>query len=107
MMAHEMTMTLQDDEYAAIAAEAKKSGKSIESLIHEVLTQRFLSSAAPTQLTTNRDIYAYLQQAGITENVPSGEPDAPDVEAERVRLAALFGQGKPMSEMVIEDRGPY
>ena len=35
-----------------------------------------------------------------------GQPDTPQEEAERKRLAQLFGQGKLASEMVIEDRCP-
>lgn len=48
----------------------------------------------------------YLFSEGVIEHIPTGEPITPEEEAERERLALLFGQGKPVSEMVIEDRGP-
>jgi hypothetical protein len=31
----------------------------------------------------------------------------PEEQAERERLGQVFAGGKPMSEMIIEDRGPY
>ena len=41
--------------------------------------------------------------------MPTGHANFEEVESERKRLADLLGQagGKPASEMVIEDRGPY
>ena len=54
----------------------------------------------------SREIQEYLYREGIIEHIPMGEPDIPQEEAERKRLAQLFGQGKLASEMVIEGRGP-
>jgi len=99
-MAYQMTVTLTDAEYAALSKEAAKSGKPIESLMHDVLVQHIKPSI------TGREIQEYLYREGLIERVPSNEPDAPETEIERERLAYLFSQGKPASEMVIEDRGP-
>lgn len=115
-MAYQMTVTLTDAEYTALAEEAAKSGKSIEtilhemeveSLFHETLAQRLQLSAPAQRSFTRQEIQEYLYREGITENIPTNESDTVEEEAEQERLAALFGQGKPVSEMIIEDRGPY
>jgi len=38
-MAYQIIMTLTDSEYAALSAEAEKSGKPLESFLHVLLTQ--------------------------------------------------------------------
>ncbi|MEO8973298.1 MAG: hypothetical protein ABI406_17065 [Ktedonobacteraceae bacterium] len=103
-MAHQMTITLSDAEYAALAQEAAKSGKPVEYLLHELLTQHIKPSLR--HLTTSRKVQEYLYQEGVIEQVPTNEPETADEEKERSRLAHLFGQGKSASQMVIEDRGP-
>lgn len=55
---------------------------------------------------TRREVQEYLYKEGVIEQIPTNGPETPDEEKERSRLAHLFGQGKPASEMVIEDRGP-
>jgi len=105
-MAHQMTVTLTDAEYAALSAEAAKSGKRLESLLHELLTQHIQPSALEMRHLSSREIQEYLYREGIIEHIPTGQPDTTQEEAERKHLAQLFGQGKLASEMVIEDRGP-
>lgn len=105
-MTHHTTITLSDDEYAIIAAEAAKRGKTVETLLHEAVTQEFVAQPDATRPLTQQELQHYLYREGIAENIPTNEPDTLDEEAERQRLAALFGQGKLASEMVIEDRGP-
>lgn len=105
-MAHQMTITLTDAEYAALAQEAKKSGKPVEYLLHELLTRHVKPSLSLRHLPTSRKVQEYLYQEGVIEQMPTNEPETPDEEKERSRLAHLFGQGKSASEMVIEDRGP-
>lgn len=91
-----------------LSREAAKKGKPIKSLLHEVLFQHIQAATSLTPPLTNREIQEYLYREGIIDHIPTGEPDKPEVEAERERLARLFGfgYGKPASEMVIEDRGP-
>lgn len=104
-MAYQMTVTLTDSEYAALSKEAAKSGKPIESLLHEVLVEHIQPSSSRHSITS-REIQAYLYSEGLIEHIPSNEPDTLETEAERQRLNHLFSHGKPASEMVIEDRGP-
>jgi hypothetical protein len=101
-----MTVTLTDAEYGALSAEAEKSGKPLESFLHELLTQHIQSSVSETHRLSSHEIQEYLYREGVIEHIPTGQPDTPQEEAERKRLAQLFGQGKLASEMVIEDRGP-
>jgi site-specific recombinase XerD len=105
-MAYQLIVTLTDAEYAALSAEAEKSGKSLESLLHELLTQHIQPSVSETHRLSSREIQEYLYREGLIEHIPTGQADTPQEEAERKRLAQLFGQGKLASEMVIEDRGP-
>ena len=47
-MAYEMTIRLTDEEYTALAAEAAKSGKQPETLLHDLMLQKL----KPPQPTT-------------------------------------------------------
>lgn len=81
-MAYQMTVTLSDHEYQVLAAEAARRGKPPETVLHDLI----------------QDL-----QSTSTEK----RPLTPEEQAERERLAQLFAGGKPASQMVIEDRGPY
>lgn len=104
-MAYQTTVTLTDAEYAAFSAEAAKSGKSLELFLHEILLHHIRPSTADMQIPSRQDIQDYLYRAGITEHIPTNELDAQEEARMRKYLADLFGQGKPVSEIVIEDRG--
>ena len=106
-MAYQMSITLTDAEYTALAKEAAKSGKPIEFLLHEALAQHIKPFAGVTHPITSRKIQEYLYHEGVIEHLPTNDPKTPEEDSERERLARLFGQGKPASEMVIEDRGPH
>ena len=106
-MAYQMTLHLTDQEYAALAAEAEKSGKQAEALLHEILMQRLQPSLAAKRPLTTREFEEKLYREGLIENIPTRQPLTPEEQAERERLGQVFSGGKPMSEMVIEDRGPY
>lgn len=109
-MAYQITITLSEDEYQAVAAAAAETGEPIEDLLHEAVTTHFAPRAAsqpPVQQISEDEIEEYLYRIGFTSSLPTHEPDTPEEEAEAEKLAELFGQGKPVSEMIIEDRGPY
>jgi len=106
-MAYQMTVTLTDQEYAALTAEAEKTGKQAEALLHEILLQRLEASSQIKRPLTAREFEEELYREGLIENIPTRHPLTPEEQAERERLGRLFSIGKPMSEMVIEDRGPY
>ena len=106
-MAYQMTVTLTDQEYAALTAEAEKSGKQAEALLHEILMQHLQPSLAAKNPLTAREFEEKLYHEGLIENIPTRQPLTQEEKAERERLAQVFAGGKPASEMVIEDRGPY
>jgi len=100
-MSHQLTVTLTDEEYAALASEAERSGTPIEAVAHERLSNPRTASEL-----TRENFRQHLQRQGLLESAPTGEPDTPEEEAEAERLAQLFSGGKSAAEMVIEDRGP-
>ena len=106
-MAYQMNVTLSDQEYTALKAEAARKGKPLDAFLHEVLAQHIQPSLEiKTHSLTRQEVQSYLYQQGVTEYIPTYEVDTQEEEAERKYLAQLFGQGKSVSEMVIEDRGP-
>ncbi len=106
-MAYQMTVTLTDQEYAALTAEANKRGTQPEEVLHEIIVQH-LSSATPSKRPlTGQEFMEKLYREGKILNLPKPRPLTPEEQAERERLAQVFAGGKSGSEMVIEDRGPY
>ena len=104
-MAYQMTITLTDQEYAALAAEAAKSGKQPESLLQEIMKDHLQSSQVKS-LMAARELAEKQYHEGKLLSLAIRRPLTPEEQAERERLAQLFAGGKPASEMVIEDRGP-
>jgi len=83
---------LSEEDYAALVAASTQTGEPIEQLVHEAIAARY-ESPSPTWPTGN---YRY----------PTGEPITDEEEEEMERLAQEIGPGKPLSEIIIEDRGP-
>jgi hypothetical protein len=104
-VAYQMTVTLTEEEYEALAAEAAKSGKEPAALLHDLI--RDLQSARIKRPMTGQELAEQLYHEGKLANLATREPITPEEQAERERLARLFAGGKPASRMVIEDRGPY
>lgn len=103
-MAHQIT--LSDQEYAALAQEAAKSGLQPEALLHEMI-QRIQLSNQTNRPLTEREFMERQYRDGELLNIPTGEPLTQEEEAELERLGKVFAGGKLLSEIVIEDRGPY
>ena len=107
-MAHEMTITLSDDEYAALAAQATVTGKPAELIAHDLLSQR-LSDSARTSAHRPLSASEFTEQQyreGKILNLPTRVPLTSEEAAERERRARLLSGGTPASDIVIEDRGP-
>lgn len=108
----------QDAVYAKAFLNRLKQGRTIDEkrtlivndLLPVIAQEKMISLWEGKEIVTHfalRDlITVFLYREEVIENIPTDEPDTPEEEAERQRLARLFGQGKPASEMVIEDRGP-
>ena len=106
-MTYQMKINLTDQEYAALIAEAKKSGKQPETLLHEIMVQRLQPSPQIKRPLTSRELLEKQYREGKIFNIPVRRPLTRQEQAERERSARLFSGGKPASEMAIEDRGPY
>lgn len=105
-MAYQMTVTLTEQEYAALAAEAAKNGKQPEMFLHDMI-QRLQPVSQLKRPLTDQEFMEKQYREGKIANIPTQRPLTPEELAERERLAQVFAGGKPASEMVIEDRGPY
>jgi len=107
-MAYQMTITLTDDEYTALLAEATLTGKLIEELLHERIAPHLHAIQATFAQTKGDEEFAkYLYREGIIVDIPTGESITAEEDDEIERLAHVFSGGKVSSDMVIEDRGPY
>jgi hypothetical protein len=103
-MAHQIN--LSDEEYEILAAEAARSGLDPEQLLHKTIckmqpsTQRKRPSFAQELMERQ-----YLE--GKIARIPTGDPLTQE-ELNAIEMCAKwFAGGKPLSEMIIEDRGPY
>jgi hypothetical protein len=105
-MAHEMTLTLTDQEYETLVAEAAKNGKKPEALLYDMI-QRLKPPSQVKRPLTEEEFMEKLYREGKILNIPNRRPLTQEEKVERERLGQVFSGGKPMSEMVIEDRGPY
>jgi hypothetical protein len=105
-MARQMTMTLTEQEYATLAEKAAQKGKKPETLLYEMM-QEMLQAGTAKHPLTEQEFEEKLYLEGLIENIPARQPLTPEELAERERLGRLYAGGKLMSEMVIEDRGPY
>lgn len=105
-MSYQMTIHLTDQEYATLAAEAARNGQRPETFLHNMI-QRLQPTPQVKHPLTAHKLEERLYREGLIENIPTRQPLTPEEQAERERLGQVFSGGKPMSEMVIEDRGPY
>jgi hypothetical protein len=103
-MAYQITLSEQD--YAALAAAAAKSGTEPEQLLHDMI-QRLQTSSQRKRPLTAREVAERQYSEGKISHVPTRQSLTREEREARERRARRFAGGKPASEMVIEDRGPY
>jgi len=103
---YQMTVTLTDDEYMRLMAEATRNDQPVESLAHDMIAQTLVQTATHQATTRNHSFVERLYHAGKVLNLPSKLPLTAHELAERERLAALLASGLLASDMIIEDRGP-
>nr|HET6901000.1 hypothetical protein [Ktedonobacteraceae bacterium] len=99
-------ITLSDQEYAVLATAAAKSGSEPEQLLHNMILSLQTSSQRKHPLTIS-EIAAKQYHEGKISHIPTRQPLTQEEREARERRARRFAGGKPASEMVIEDRGPY
>ena len=99
-------ITLNDQEYAALAAAAAKSGTNPEHLLREMI-QRLLISSQRKRPLTAQEIVEKQYLEGKISHIPTRQVLTQEEREARERRARNYAGGKPASEIVIEDRGPY
>ena len=105
-MAYQMTVTLTDQEYQVLAAEAARRGEPPETLLRDLIQQLQPASAAKRPMT-GRELAEKLYREGKLASLATKRPLTQEEQEERERLVQRLVGGKPASEMIIEDRGPY
>jgi predicted transcriptional regulator len=100
-----LTLEVPPDLYERLRQEAERAGRPVETLIEEWLSQRFPPPAAGERARA-REV---LRAAGLlTELGPELKQRAAQATATPEEIQAAFARagGKPLSEIVIEQRGP-
>lgn len=103
-MAHQIT--LNDQEYAALVAAAAKSGTDPEQLLREMIRRLPTTSQRKRPLTA-QEIVEKQYREGKISHIPTRQQLTQEEREARERRARNYAGGKPASEMIIEDRGPY
>ena len=99
-------ITLSDQEYAALAIAAAKSGTDPEQLLHDMIQHLQTPSQRKHPLKMHEIVEKQYSEGKIS-HIPTRQPLTQVEREARERRAQRFAGGKPASEMVIEDRGPY
>ena len=109
--AFEAAQQLSDIDQCAVAAcilrrigEIKKiDEQGLEAMINLPSCETAEASTAARPLTFVEQLYC----KGVVLNIPTRRPLTEEEEAKRAQLAQACAGGKPLSEIVIEGRGPY
>jgi hypothetical protein len=105
-MSYQMTVTLTDQEYQVLAAEAARRGEPPETLLRDLI--QYLQPTPPARRPmTGRELAEKLYREGKLASLATKRPLTQEEQNEREHLIQQLAGGKPASEMIIEDRGPY
>jgi translation elongation factor EF-4 len=99
-------ITLNDQEYAALVAAAAKSGTDPEQLLREMIRRLPTPSQRKRPLTA-QEIVEKQYREGKISHIPTRQQLTQEEREARERRERHYAGGKPASEMIIEDRGPY
>lgn len=106
-MAYQMTVTLSEQEYQKLMTEATKRGEQPEALLHNLI-QRLPYTSQELHTITGRELAEKLYREGkLTSLATRRSLTQEEREKREWFVQQLDRGGKPTSEMVIEDRGPY
>ncbi len=87
---------------------AKASGQSLEEFIVRELSKRCPPTVSPPTTEDPREfVKAILREAGLLDEFTEEEKQQyqPMTEEEFQRIAEKVSKGKPLSEIILEDRG--
>lgn len=105
-MAHQMIMTLTDEEYQKLVTTATRNGTTLETLLRELI-ERLPFLSKEQQALTERELAEKLYREGKLTMLATPYTLTAEDKAERARLARVFASDKLASDMIIGDRGPY
>jgi hypothetical protein len=97
-------ITLNDQEYTTLAAEAAKIGIHPEQILHDII-QRLQTPTQSNTPVTLREFAEKLYREGKLSHIPTKQPMPPGMLEGLEKRAQRYSGGKPASEMIIEDRG--
>ncbi|MFO7679004.1 MAG: hypothetical protein R6X34_03055 [Chloroflexota bacterium] len=103
-----LMLELTPDLYSRLRQEAERIGKPLEKTAQELLAQR-LESAPIVEKSERERVREALQAAGLlTELGPEMKKRAQQatMTLEEVRAALDKSEGEPLSELILEMRGP-
>jgi hypothetical protein len=113
-MEYEMTFRFTKEEYETLTNQSEQTGQEIKEVIRELIhelrdrsIQLSRKPDKPNRLLSKQELQEYLYRKGTIRSIPTGEKRTPEEEARLEELGKLFGQGQPLSEIIMEDRGPY
>ena len=105
-MTHLLTLRLTDQEYQTLVTEASRRGKQPDALLRDMI-ERLRGTSQEKPAMTGRELAEKLYREGKLANLATQRPLTREEQEEREQLIQRLVGGKPASEMVIEDRGPY
>lgn len=104
-----VTLQLNPDIYERLGQVAKHDGKSIEATAEALLTEKLITTPTPSKLTERELVREALRAAGLlTELGPEMKKRAQQatMTLEEVQAALARSEGPPLSEIILEMRGP-
>lgn len=104
-----ITIELTPDNYKQLGQIAQRSGKSVEAAAEELLTEKLTTLPPSPQISEREQVREVLRAAGLlTELGPEEKKRAAQstMTLEEVRAALDRAGGQPLSELILEMRGP-
>ena len=104
-----VTLELPPDVYKRLGQIAQRGGKSVEATAQDLLTEKLTSLSTSSPLTELEQVRAALRADGLlTELGPEEKKRAAQVTMtlEEVQAALDRAGGGPLSELILEMRGP-
>jgi hypothetical protein len=107
---------LSDGAQSVLAARILKEIEEIEEQDPEASVSQPQTQQPPCEteetspaarLLTRQELLEELYLEGTILNIPTRKPLTEEEKAERAQLSQALARGKPLSEIVIEGRGPY
>jgi hypothetical protein len=99
-------ITLSEQDYAALAAAAAKSGTDPEQFLHDMI-QRLEPPSQRKHALTAHEIAEKQYHKGKISHIPTRRPLTQEERDAREQRARRFAGRKLASEMEIKDRGSY